>query len=75
MSTLSSAWQRLWQPSRGTFWLVLAFNGLSSALVWWVHLNQPTLGLRLFLSVLALVNAALGWWLAIRLWRESAPPS
>lgn len=63
----------MWQPQRGLFWLVLVFNGLSSGLVWCMHLNQLSDGLRWALSLLALVNAGLGWWLAIRLWRESNP--
>ena len=49
---------------------MLAFNLLSSALVWYVHLVQPAEGLRLGLSLLALCNAGLGWWIAVRLWRE-----
>lgn len=53
-----SSLRRLWQPRRGLFWVMLAFNLLSSALVWYVHLAQPAEGLRL------------GWWVAVRLWRE-----
>jgi hypothetical protein len=65
-----SSLKRLWQPRRGLFWVMLAFNLLSSALVWYVHLAQPAEGLRLGLSLLALSNAGLGWWIAVRLWRE-----
>lgn len=65
-----SSLKRLWQPRRGLFWVMLAFNLLSSALVWYVHLAQPAEGLRLGLSLLALSNAGLGWWVAVRLWRE-----
>ena len=66
-------WQsvsRLWQPRRGLFWLMVALNAMSSALVWYVQLAQPPEVLRWLLSLLALCNAGLGWWLAVRLWRE-----
>jgi len=66
-------WQsvsRIWQPRRGLFWAMVALNLLSSAIVWFIHLAQPADGLRLLLSLLALTNAGLGWWLAVRLWRE-----
>jgi len=63
--------RRLWQPRRGLFWLVLAFNALSSVLAWYLHLSEPPLMLRWVLSLLALTNAGMGWWLLLRLWRES----
>jgi hypothetical protein len=63
--------QRLWQPRRGLFWLMLAFNLLSSGLAWFVHLTDPPVALRWGLSLLALVNAGLGWWMLVRLWREA----
>ena len=46
--------RRLWQPRRGLFWLVLAFNALSSVLAWYLHLSEPALLLRWVLSLLAL---------------------
>ena len=49
---------------------MVALNLLSSAIVWFIHLAQPADGLRWLLSLLALTNAGLGWWLAVRLWRE-----
>ncbi|MCU0762765.1 MAG: hypothetical protein ACK40L_08310 [Hydrogenophaga sp.] len=70
-------WQsirRIWQPHRGLFWVMLALNVLSSALVWYVQLADPPGAIRWLLSLLALGNAGLGWWLAVRLWREGAEP-
>lgn len=65
----SPAWQRLWQPRRGVFWLMLAFNLLSSVLAW-VLRSTPlnTLGL-VVVGLLALANALAGLWLTARLWR------
>ena len=69
------AFQRIWQPRRGLFWLMLAFNVLSSVMAWSLHLLQPTGVPLLLITLLALTNAALGWWLLARLWRTSADPS
>lgn len=69
------AFQRLWQPQRGLFWLMLAFNVLSSALAWTLHLMQPTGALLVLITLLALTNSVLGWWLLAVLWRTSADPS
>ena len=67
---------RLWQPRRGLFWLMLAFNLLSSGLAWWLHLAQPEGALRVLITVLALSNTLMGWWLLYLLWREGpAQPS
>ena len=33
-SSQTPAWRRLWQPRRGVFWLMLAFNLLSSLMAW-----------------------------------------
>ena len=64
--------RRVWQPRRGLFWLMLAFNALSSVLAWALHLLQPAGGLLVVLTLLALANAGMGWWLLSILWRESA---
>jgi uncharacterized membrane protein HdeD (DUF308 family) len=66
------AFERLWQPRRGIFWLMLAFNTLSSGLAWWLHLAQPSGVLRVVLTLLALGNALMGWWLLSLLWRDGA---
>jgi uncharacterized membrane protein HdeD (DUF308 family) len=63
---------RLWQPRRGLFWLMLAFNALSSVLAWALHLMQPTGALLVLLTLFALGNVLMGWWLLSILWRESA---
>ena len=70
---LQRAFARLWQPRRPLFWLMLAFNALSSVLAWMLHLLQPAGGLLIVLTLLALANAFMGWWLLSMLWRESAP--
>lgn len=54
---------------------MLAFNALSSLLVWYVQLSDPPLVLRWVLSLLALANAGLGWWMLARLWREPPEPA
>lgn len=72
-SALHRAIHRLWQPQRPLFWLMLAFNALSSVLAWMLHLLQPTGGLLIVLTLLALANVFMGWWLLSILWRESAP--
>ena len=72
---LQRAFRRLWQPQRGLFWLMLVFNVLSSVLAWTLHLLQPTGGLLILIMLLALTNAAMGWWMLALLWRTSADPS
>ncbi len=58
---------RLFQPRNPLFWIMMALNALSMALVWLVQ-NRPlnTLGL-LLVGGFALANAVLGTWLAWRL--------
>lgn len=73
MPSFSEAWRRLWQPRHPLFWLMLAFQLLSSVLVLFIQVHQPPVGLRLVLGLLALSNSLLSWWLLARLWRESGP--
>ncbi|MCV0437121.1 MAG: hypothetical protein K5880_00710 [Hydrogenophaga sp.] len=73
MPSLTEAFRRLWQPRRGLFWLMLALQLLSSGIVLYLQIADPPGGLRLVLSLMALVDAVLAWWLTVRLWRESAP--
>lgn len=72
------AWQsrlkRLWQPRNPLFWLMVAFNLLSSTMAWFVHLVQPTGAVLLVVTLLALVNALAGMGLLWRLWVETTPP-
>jgi len=67
---------RLFQPRNPLFWMMLALNALSMALVWVVQ-NRPLNALGVVLVVfLAIVNALLGTWFAWRLVRgEPALPS
>ncbi|MGE0097722.1 MAG: hypothetical protein AB7S86_05175 [Hydrogenophaga sp.] len=73
MSLIAEAIRRLWQPRKGLFWLALGFNALSSFMVGFIHLNDPPTGIRLVVSLFALTNSLLGWWLTVRLWREGDP--
>lgn len=63
-------WSRLIQPRNPLFWLTLALNALSVALVWIVQnrpLNTPAM---LLIASMALGNALLGSWLMWRLLRD-----
>jgi hypothetical protein len=73
MSSIAHIVQRLWQPRRSLFWLVLGFNGLASFMVGFLQLNDPPMGIRLVVSAFALTNSLIGWWLTVRLWRETDP--
>jgi hypothetical protein len=60
---------RLWQPRRGVWWMMVAFNVLSSGFAWAMRaLPLSDLGLLLF-GLLALMNAFAGLWIAARLLR------
>jgi len=61
---------RLWQPGKPLFWLMIAFNVLSS-LCTWVLRSQPlnTLGL-LLVAGLALGNVAFGLVAAWKLMQD-----
>lgn len=63
---------RLFQPRNPLFWIMMALNALSMALVWLVQ-NRPlnTLGL-LLVGGFALANALLGTWLGWRLLKSPA---
>ncbi|MBC7717349.1 MAG: hypothetical protein H7143_10460 [Pseudorhodobacter sp.] len=65
--------RRLWQPTRVLFWLMLAFNLLSSVCSYAMReLPLNTMGMLLVGSV-ALINVAGGLWAAWQLVKE--PPS
>jgi hypothetical protein len=51
---------------------MVAFNVMGWVLGWTLHLLQPTGGLLALITLLALSNAGMGWWLLSILWRESA---
>ena len=47
---------------------------VSVALGVFFQFDEPPTSMRLALSLLALTNTLIGWWLMARLWREGAPP-
>jgi hypothetical protein len=73
MPSIAETFHRLWQPRRSLFWLIVALQLLSSGIVLFVQTTDPPDGLRLALSLMALIDSLLAWWLTVRLWRESAP--
>ena len=65
--------KRLWQPRRGLFWMMLAFNALSSLCSWALRaLPLNTAGL-LLLGAIALLNVGFGLVAAWQLLREPPP--
>ncbi|WP_439115492.1 hypothetical protein [Hydrogenophaga sp.] len=74
MHFLAPSVQRLWQPRKPLFWLVITFNVLSSAMAWVLHLAKPEGVLLVMLTLLALTNTGVGWWLLWRLWKETPTP-
>lgn len=73
MPSIAESFRRLWQPRRALFWLIVALQLLSSVIVLFMQATDPPMGLRLVLSLVALTDSLLAWWLTVRLWRESAP--
>lgn len=66
-------WRRLWQPRRGLFWLMVAFNLLSSACTLAMQtLPLNTAGL-LLLAFVALMNVGFGLAAAWQLMRQEPP--
>ena len=62
---------QIYQPRNPLFWIMLALNALSYALMWIVqNRTLNTLGM-LLVGTFALINAALGMWL---LWRLGQSP-
>ena len=65
---------QIYQPRNPLFWVMLALNALSYALMWIVQ-NRALNGLGMVLvGGFALVNAVLGMWLVWRL-AQTAPIS
>ena len=60
---------RLFQPRNPRFWLWVALNLLSAALVWMVQTKSLPVGVMLLLALFALGNAVLGTWLMVLLLR------
>ena len=71
MTGLHDRLRRLWRPDRPAFWLVVAFNLLSSVLVLIVQIADPAPGARVVLALLALANGVAGAVWLTRLWRET----
>ena len=68
-TTTPAHWRRLWQPTRGVFWVMVALNLLSSGGAWLlraVDLAPLAFGV---VALLSMGNALVGLWLAARLWR------
>lgn len=58
---------RLCQPRNPLFWLMVALNLLSTALVWITHNHVPGVFLSMIIVVFAIGNAVLGVYLMWRL--------
>ena len=71
MKTSVSVLRRLWQPHMPLFWLVVVLNLMSSAMSSALLVLQPSGPMRGLLIVFALLNTLAGWWLLVRLWRET----
>ncbi|MFY8042904.1 MAG: hypothetical protein ACOVOD_08245 [Rhodoferax sp.] len=65
--------RRLIQPGKLAFWLMLALNGLSTALVWIVQTRSLTLVAGLVVASFAIGNMLLGLRLAWRLMQTPLP--
>ena len=61
---------RLWQPDKPLFWLMLAFNVLSSLCTWAMRALPLSTAALLLVGTLALGNVALGLLAAWRLMRD-----
>ncbi len=66
--------QRLWQPQRPLFWLMLAFNVLSSVCAWAMRILPLNTAGLLLLAFVALLNVFFGLLAAWQLLREAPPP-
>jgi hypothetical protein len=71
MKALMIRLRRLWRPDLAAFWMMLAFNGLSSVLATLAHGMEPSATLRPVLGLLALVNVAAGAFWMHRLWVQT----
>jgi hypothetical protein len=70
-SSFSVKLRRLWQPGRVLFWLMLAFNLLSSVCSYAMReLPLNTVGM-LLVGIVALINVAGGLWAAWQLVKET----
>lgn len=61
---------RLWQPDKPLFWLMLAFNVLSSVCAWMMRTLPLSTPAQWLVGTVALGNVALGLLAAWRLMQE-----
>jgi hypothetical protein len=66
-------WQRLWQPRRGLFWMMLGFNVLSSVCTWAMRALPLNMVGLLLVGGVALLNVGFGLLAAWQLLREEPP--
>jgi len=66
-------WRRLWQPGRGLFWMMVAFNVLSSVCTWAMRVLPLNMVGLLLLAFIALLNVGFGLLAAWRLLSEEPP--
>ena len=62
--------RRLWQPDKPLFWLMLAFNVLSSLCTWVMRSLPLSKGAVLLVGAVALGNVALGLLAAWKLMQD-----
>ncbi|MDK9703516.1 MAG: hypothetical protein OEL20_10280 [Sulfuritalea sp.] len=67
---------RLYQPRNPAFWLMVAFNLLSTLLAWVARTYALAPAVSLLLAGVAIGNALIGVWLILQLMRDkpSAEP-
>ena len=65
--------KRLWQPRRGLFWMMIAFNVLSSVCSWAMRALPLNMVGLLLIGGVALLNVAFGLLAAWQLMREPPP--
>ena len=69
MSLKPSAFERLYQPQQGLFWVAVAFSLLGAVMLLALQSGQLTPVAQWVTALLALSNNALGGWAFWRLWR------
>ncbi|MFM8898456.1 MAG: hypothetical protein ACKOF9_00675 [Burkholderiales bacterium] len=65
--------QRLWQPTHPMFWLMVAFNVLSSVCAWALRAVELPYPVMLFIALVALGNVVGGLWCAWYLLKSEPP--
>ena len=58
---------RLWQPRRAVFWMMVAFNVLSSGFAWAMRALPLSESGTMIFAALAIGNSLCGLWIAVRL--------